>query len=324
MSATRQVAVGELLAKCAREVKQVGRTRWRFSLRNGEAITASARVEDVWLCLEAKLPRGGQANDARGAVVLLKANGRLRGGARFALKGDGGKRAVVLRSDTPLEEGVGLEGRVREACGGFREAAARWVALGRGGEGGKTLAGVRSANAASCPGGGTLQRACRDAWWEFAERAGGRLAVGLEVPGHLYQAVVSEEDGAVRWAAELSSGEGVAPVSRGALGILLLRVCGVVRMARAVVSEAEEAFATRLEVVAGAPASAGFFNHALSALSVGCALCGREVEVLHHDEAARAYLAARGWSSEPALDGGEPKERGVSHGSERVAGTACH
>jgi len=137
-----------------------------------------------------------------------------------------------------------------------------------------------------------LAALCAAARWPFNAREDGMLAVSLEVTGGFQQAtvVVDAADGVVVRTPILDGEVPSAAACRDALGLLLLRACGVFRMVRAVVDAASGA--VRFEVVLGAQPTADELARALSALSVAWRLAAREARVLATDaDVAQAYLA---------------------------------
>ena len=72
---------------------------------------------------------------------------------------------------------------------------------------------------------------------------------------------------------------------------LLLSANSVVRLARAVAVCEEEEATVRWEVVFGGAPCAAELAAAFGSLSVGCDLCGEEVQVLQEEEIAREFLA---------------------------------
>ena len=79
--------------------------------------------------------------------------------------------------------------------------------------------------------------------------------------------------------------------SRRAIAILLLTASGIVRHARAAVSDTAEEAVLGFEAAFASRPCAVEMGHALSALWVACELVGREVRVLEDDRVARHYLA---------------------------------
>lgn len=68
----------------------------------------------------------------------------------------------------------------------------------------------------------------------------------------------------------------IAAPCQEALALLLLRTCGVVRMARAVLENLGAGMVARFEVLFSDTPCGPDLSHAFSALSVGCRIAGRE------------------------------------------------
>jgi len=137
---------------------------------------------------------------------------------------------------------------------------------------------------------------CEATGWPFHRRASGRLSVNLEVPDRVLHAVI-EEHGAygIRMSVVLASGEAVPEVCRQALGVYLLTVSGIVRMARSVGQVEEEQTSIGFEVVFASQPSSSEFVHALSALSVATRISGSEAVAILDKGIAEAYLVHRKW-----------------------------
>jgi hypothetical protein len=156
-----------------------------------------------------------------------------------------------------------------------------------------------------------VRELCREAGWEFTERASGTLSVGLDAGKGACRALIGHGPGRpVRLAVELAAGRALTPAARRAVGLLGLRAGAIVRMVRGAVeedgsdAEAEPSgpdrrsrnAAVRLEVVLGPAPTPARIDHALSALSVAWRMCGREALALCGQRAAKEYLSVRGWS----------------------------
>ena len=276
----RETAITMALAKSAGAVEAVAPGRWAFTLSNGTDLAASAWIDDGWLLLDAALGVGSPP--APRLWQFLQWNAALGGGARFALHPR--QPGLRVRAEVPLDEEVDLGGRVHEAYTGLK-AAMRTMEYGPGDGSGVPGDAVR----------GDLSDLCRQTGWDFSEREPGRLAVDLDVPGAFQQAIVEAyRDRGVAVAVPLLDPAGAEPpaqVCRQALGLLLLRVCGIVRMARAAAETRAGVTQARFEVVFGTSPCVAELTHAFAALSVACRLAAREAAVLWDDETvARAYV----------------------------------
>ena len=85
---------------------------------------------------------------------------------------------------------------------------------------------------------------------------------------------------------------------RVALGGFLLAASGLVRLARAAVSERDGSPVARFEVVFPSAPDPFEISSALESLSVACSRCGEEVITLQEPVIARRYLALRGWAAQ--------------------------
>jgi len=271
----REDEIAEALAKCAYGVDPQGLGRWAFVLSNGTKLAVRARVADGWLSLDAPLGAGPPPD--LDPWEWLRRNAMLAGGARFALAGpDGG---LHLRADVPLDDDVDVRERVIEACVGLKSA-------------GEPL---RDGNAAGSVdlGGASLADLCRETSWEFVARER-RIAVSLDVPGAYQQAMVESRGGAGVAVAVPVAEEGTARptnICAQAAGVLLLRVCGAVRMVRAAGCIEDAESGPRFEMVFRSRPDPRELEHAFGALSLACRLAAREAALLRGDESvARAYL----------------------------------
>ena len=281
-----ETAIAAALAKQAAAVDAVGPGRWAFTLSNGSPLAARARVDDGWLLIDAALGAGAPpAAPASRVWEMLQWNATLAGGIRFVLGPQRfGARGARVCAELPLDDEVDLGRRIGEACAGLKAAKRRMT--------GGASAGGTCGDAA----GEDLSALCRQTGWAFLAREG-RLAVDLEVPGAFQQAVVeTREDQHVAVSVPVldAAVAGAAPpatVCRQALGLLLVRVGGIVRMARAAAEPREGAPRARFEVVFGTRPCAAELQHAFAALSIACRVAGREAAVLWGDaDVARTYV----------------------------------
>src|SRR5262249_11169728 len=266
--------------------------RWKFGLDfGGGTLQATAQLDEDWLLLAAPLrDLRKEESPAQRVEELLRLNAGLLGGAKFTL--DAGRPVARLAAEIPLGEDIDLASRILLACVGFERAAARFYrveAEDQASSNPEDAAGVRPTDT-SCD----LARLCREAGWAFTERAAG-VAVTLDVPHGFYQALLRGGAEGVSAAVELTAHETIPSPCRQALGVFLLGASGAFRFARAAVGDGG-GLAARLEVVLDGSPTATELAHALSALSVACRLCAREVRALEDEGVAREFLAVRGWS----------------------------
>ena len=282
--AARDEMVSRALSSAASQLVPAGSSRWQFTAPDGSPLLISARTDGDWLVLEADHLDPAQASEPfRDALAR---NGSLAGLAKIVLDADGRLR---LRAEIPVVEDADLAARIREACDGFAsvlstdERDTTGAALGP--EAGDAL---------------DLKRLCAEAGWEFTERGGGRLAVALEVPDSFYQAILVAWHGGVRVTCKLAEIEADSEESQLAIAGLLLAASGVLRMVRATMSTDQPQPVAQIEAVFGATPSPSEISRALVSESVGCSLCGRELNTLQTPAVAQRYLALRGWEANAA------------------------
>jgi hypothetical protein len=283
------------LRKQALEVTSAGRGGWRFALANGRPFAMSARLGADWLVLQgAALERPAPAD----LWPLLRSGGRLAGPGKLAIAGG----RLQLAAELPVAEEIDLGTRVAEACADFRRAAAILEGHDGGDEGDGPGAPDPATEAAPASEPSPLPRLLAEAGWSASERAAGRWAVDLDMPGSFHQALVAAGGGgSVLLTADLAAAA-MGPAGRRALALLLLEANGCVRLARAAATGAESA---RFEVrFASAPLPAEL-DRALASLSIACRHFAREARALASEEIALTYLALRG-SATPAGRGGRP------------------
>jgi hypothetical protein len=147
-----------------------------------------------------------------------------------------------------------------------------------------------------------LAQRCSDAGWTFTQRPDGELVVDLDVPDGFFQASVARHGGAQTCVSvTLTSGvEFPAPECEAAFWVLLLRIGGAVRMARAVTQATGGGVAAGFEVRFASAPVAGELGHALSALSIACRAGGREAAVVAtNPQLACEYLRRSPWRLVP-------------------------
>jgi hypothetical protein len=153
------------------------------------------------------------------------------------------------------------------------------------------------------------------AGWPFEERGGGRLAVRLDVPHGVYKALVdTRSEHEVRVAAQMARFESLTSVQREAVATFLLQANAWIRFARAAAQvtahgnhgespgredplkafSSDPAATAICEVCFANLPLANEIEHALSALSVACSLCARELDALRDPQTARVFLNVQG------------------------------
>ncbi len=261
--------------------------QWRLALPKRKG---TARIDDRWLVLELPLRRRRKL----APFALLERNAELMGNAKHVMLGDA---SIRLRADVPVR-GVPIRGTlgiatpIREAVAALAHAGGALLPLA------PTVcepSGVASRDTVERA---NLARLCGESGRPYAQRSSGSLSVDLEFSGRaFYQAIVSHQPSdRIRLGVDLVRGGEVAGAEQHklAVAVLLLSVNGVVRMPRAVIRQTEQRFSAGFEASLSGRPSLAEFVHALSALSIACDMCGREVEALMEDAAlARSFLEIR-------------------------------
>ena len=236
---------------------------WRFAVRNGTEIAGRARIDEDWLHLTAWPDRvHRRANSAGAAWALLDVNGRLRGGARFAVEPSSGELSVGAFVALGEELHDAFDGLVRAASwlGGVDDEEPTddaepvdFAALG--GEGG----------------------------WTVTARGSGRFTANLD-------SAATATIGGGRVSVELVREDDVPPDARRAVALFLLELNHALRGARA----ARRAGAVVFESLLSKQPSAPELADALSACSVASSQGAGETRALLDEECARAFLELRG------------------------------
>jgi len=263
---------------------------WRFRLGlHPFATEIDARLDDGWVLLDMALESLPFC-----CANLAEANGRLRGGAKFAFAPEDDR--VHVRAELPLLVGVDLAERLFDAGRGFEQASA--LAHGdheRAGErerGHEPAGDHERADGASCLGAdssahdaaaveGELDQLCEKTGWVFSRRSGGRIAVELEGAAGFFQAMLERRaDGAVALSVAIEDCHPIDGASAEAVAIFLLRFSGWLRMARGAGAPTGERAAPRFEVVFPLEPSSSELSEALAALSVAIRFGARELHAL--------------------------------------------
>lgn len=281
--------ITEALKSCASSFLRPGSGRWELSLANGKELPVTMRLAEDWLLFDAPVSDRLAREDL---WRVLNLNGTLSGFCKLILTP---RRSVHLRAEVPLnnedavvvaQEAVdrNLETTLSETCSNL-----------------KTAFGIFHGedcdpNSAAPPGrneerGEELRRICGELEWPFIERTTGRFMFDLEVQDNFHQAVVEQKGDGARLSVEIARFDDLEPISRHAVSALLLITAAQVRMARPSVDEHSTG---GFEVMFPAMPEVSEFKHALSSLSVACAICAREALVLRDENIARQYLAYAG------------------------------
>jgi hypothetical protein len=200
-----------------------------------------------------------------------------------------------LRAEVPLDDGIDLSGRLHEVFAGMSQALMQL----HGEEAGKQSK-IPDEDKREYPVDDALNLSALldEAGWPHSERTTGRLAAELETRGDYYQAIIeAKPKGGILISAELMRAESLSDQGRDALAALLLRASAIVRMASASAGESDDGYHAQFEIYFPSTPAVVELGHSLSALSVACALCGREARALEHEPIAREYLARQAWFS---------------------------
>jgi hypothetical protein len=243
----------------------------------------AARVGDEWISLAARMPRSPGVVSPWQALLL---NAEVTGAAKLVLPAGG--RVVEIRADIPVEDGVDVEARLLQARESIQRAAS-----------GSPAAPADRASGVIDPVPIDLPALAAEAGWPFILRSSRRVAIDLDVPGRFHQAIVEPRSAGCRARVALAVVMSPSAHLQLALGVLLLTVTGLVRMARAGATEHEGETTVFVETDFAECPTARELHHALSGLAVACRMAGRETKALVDEHIAHAYLAARGWAACP-------------------------
>lgn len=293
----RTEAIGDILARSAVTVKSIGHQRWALELSNGRSHRATAHLVGDWFMVDLPLGRSRVPSGKR-QWRMLTINASIPGAPKFAIAPD--RRSAALQAQIPLAADETGQKRIGPACEAMKTAldalASQTDAPERG------AVPVPGAEVKSSAEG--IKALCHESGWSFVESGGGYLSVQLEtLDGSFYARVRPRHDGGLDLGVDMGSARGLAQACRTALAAVLLRACGAIRMVRAAVHETDERTTLRFEASLPGRTSAAEINEALSALSVACESCGREVRALQNKDIAEAYVSlSRGRSPKKQRD----------------------
>ncbi len=252
---------------------------------------------------------------------FLAQNAQFSGNAKFVF--DGG--LVRLRAEVPIDEPAVQDSDELEALV-MRSIVGVSVALGADSVGAPPKAVLGSAAVAEQL--TSLPKLCAEVGWSFSERSEGRISVDLDVAdGAYYQANVEHHPTGIHIGVNPNRGDPPGEeISRLAIAALMLSVTGSVRMVSAISrrsnGEPEKGHDAHFQVRLPATTSSTNLAHSLSALSVACDLCGREVRALAEDpELARAFLEV---CHPRSLPGTKARRRVTAPTSRERGETASH
>lgn len=274
--AERRARINAALARCAAAVANPAPDRWHFALHNGHRSEGIARLDDGWLIVDLATGK----DEIRDPYRLLEANAALPGAAKYALGLD---RALHARVECPAtDDADGDDG----LDGALAAVHAAWRRLTEPTDDAASAAPCDAHDAAH-----ELPELVREAGWQAVTRADGRQAVDLEIADEAATAFVRAADGRIQAMVTLEPPPRPSARTRRAIGVLLLLVCGAVRLVRAAAWPGGE---LGLECVLAAGAAPAQLGHALAALRTGYRICAREVRALGDESLAQAFLSARG------------------------------
>lgn len=296
--ATPRDRVAQALHACAANISAVGLNRWR--LRDGKTRKSicHAVLEDEWLVLSKPMTKNpGPAPLLTAPLQLLRRNGDLSGGLRYALVND--RSPLQLRTDIPwralITHGAALlSARVDQALRGFDAAPTCAPALSRDAAQGDNSDGV--ADGISDDFRSRFETLCEETDWRANTKSSDDPRIEISLNDGCGVALVTQAGPRVLLRANLHCADLPSDDNdRGrAIGLLLLRSAGGVRMCRPVFHSRVDRSDLYLEVVLNStPLLAAEVDYALGALNAAAEECLREVELLSADpDLARHYLHA--------------------------------
>jgi hypothetical protein len=273
------------LANLATRCQRDAHDRWQLALRNGSLFTTTVWREPPFLFFDSDT--GVNPGQER-VVPLIEGLARVPGAVKFALSQ--GSPTIRLRAEIFLPDEDYMERRLREQIEGLK-AAHRALHAGVAGE--SPTVRESPAEAGNTSSSELLERTLDEAGWQSHKRAGGVILVDLETPGQFLQAEVRSMGEAVRFRATVCRSADAIPAVLDAVSLYLMQAGYALRLARGFLERATEGFAAGFEVrfeSAPEPAEAGY---ALSALSVACGRCARELDVLKDERMACDFRQLR-------------------------------
>jgi len=256
-------------------------------------VVARTDACDGWLVLETPFDGGdAQSHMSTGWWTWLRCGSGLGAPVKLALRP--GSAQLVLRADIPLGEDVDTAAGVQKARVALASATQTIGAPGVGKDSGSE--GSWPAAATPAISSVDLATLCAEAGWPCVGGSASTPRIDLRVSGRQVLALLERRtDGGLRVWVELWRGRraSLTRASQAALGFFLLTSSAIVRLARAYVEEADDSVAVGFDVRCLEPCGVEDIDHALSALSVACAMCDREVQALADDRIARIFMALR-------------------------------
>jgi hypothetical protein len=267
----------EALEEQGLPVEQIGFSQWSLTINNGVCHPVSVRLGDDWLLLEAGSIPGDEPIGADALWDVLSRNAALPGYAKLTLTPG---NVVALRAEVPLDD-VDLGRLLGQTLDAFRLVWNEAEPI--------AAEGTQLSDA-------VLKRCCDDSGWPAVQRTSGRTTVALET-SPVIQAILSPVGPGLLVSAELYDFGNCSALSRQAAGAFLLEASGLIRMARAAVTNQESTAVVRFEVAFRDAPCAAELSAAFSSLSTACALVNSELAALQIEDVARDYLATRAWTA---------------------------
>ena len=273
---------------------------------DGHSYVAEIHMNENWGRVECDL--GAPSASRASGQLLFKAlewNVQLTGAARFAINE---KSFLCVQSEFPLGFETGLNAVIGEMLSSVGDA----VLVARGLPAPDRAARPQGGPAGDSTGELDLVALCDEAGWLAKQRPGGLVTVGLEAPGSHYAAELRVGDSEIIFTVGFSLPETLSSASRQASVLLALSAGGLVRWVRTQPHTSGGETMLGFTVRCVRPPTPQEIANALGCLSVICQLGGEEFKALHHEAAAREYLAIRRWSV-PEVDPQPPtQERNAS------------
>ena len=296
--ATPRDRVAQALHACAANFSAVGLNRWRLRDSSTRKSICHAVLEDEWLVLSTPVTKNpGRAPFLTAPLQLLGRNADLSVGLRYAIVND--RSPLQLCADIPWKALMThstalLTARVDQVLLGFNDAATCAP--------GTSHAAAEGDNSNENGHGSTddfrarFEILCEETGWQTGTKGTGDPPIEVLLNDGCGVALVTQAGPRVVLRANLHCADLPSDDNdRGrAIGLLLLRSAGGVRMCRSVFHSRVDRSDLYLEVVLNStPLLAAEVDYALGALNAAAEECLREVELLSADpDLARHYLHA--------------------------------
>lgn len=271
--------------------KKAGNNKWNFSLNHGCLLNGTVRNEDSWILFDAYLPPGSLKEFELVDILtnLLISNRQLPGNVKWVITREG---ILRLRAEIPVRRKIEDDKIFQEIIQGLQFG---WEQYRQGFTPDPESLSSSNEEPVTDDVREYLRQACADKHWQVSERAGGETYVNLEVSGVFQQASFLKFGGQIHIYTTFGKWEYGGDLSLKALSSLLLSVGGFVRQVRPSAFKNEEcgSYIPIFEVALYESPPAAEISGALSALSVACNLCAREMPLMRNKAVAGEYLAVR-------------------------------